>query len=73
MRIPGWLFVLGVVFVVGMTALCSLFSFSFTRQVVIDLQARGVMVSSVGELVQAVTGGADLFCRPTLRPSLSRF
>jgi LCP family protein required for cell wall assembly len=59
MRIPGWLFVLGVVFVVGMTALCSLFSFSFTRQVVVDLQARGVMVSSVGELVQAVMGGAD--------------
>jgi LCP family protein required for cell wall assembly len=59
MRIPGWLFILGVVFVVGVTALCSLFSFSFTRQVVIDLQTRGVMVSSIGELVQAITGGAD--------------
>ncbi len=59
MRIPGGLFVLGVVFVVGMTALCSLFSFSFTRQVVIDLQTRNVLVSSIGELVQAITGGAD--------------
>lgn len=59
MRIPGWLFVLGVVFLVGMTGLCSVLSFSFTRQVVVDLQSRGVMVSSIGQLVQAITGGAD--------------
>jgi LCP family protein required for cell wall assembly len=67
MRVPGWLFVLGVAFVVGMTALCSLFSFSFVRQFVIDLQrGPGVLVNSPGELVQAITRGVDAL--PTQAP-----
>jgi LCP family protein required for cell wall assembly len=64
MRIPGWLFVVGVLFLVGATALCSLFSFSFVRQVVIDLQQGGLLVSSIGEFAQAVTGGRDAFPTP---------
>src|SRR5690348_8853468 len=36
MRIPGWLFVIGIVLFVGITGLLSLLSFSVARQVAID-------------------------------------
>ncbi|MEO8612771.1 MAG: LCP family protein [Chloroflexota bacterium] len=42
MRIPGWLFVIGIVLFVGITGLLSLLSFSVARQVAIDAQRSGV-------------------------------
>src|SRR5690349_90189 len=42
MRIPGWLFVIGIVLFVGITGLLSLLSFSVARQVAIDAQGVGV-------------------------------
>lgn len=36
MRVPGWLFVLAMVLVVGLTALLSLLAFSVARQVAVD-------------------------------------
>jgi len=72
MRIPGWLFVLGVVVVVGMTGLCSLLSFSITRQVVIDLGDQGVQPGSPFELVRIIAGGANSL--PTRQsPSVGAF
>lgn len=45
MRIPGWLFLLGVVTLFGVTALCAVLSFVTTQRLVVDLGSRGVQIS----------------------------
>ncbi|MDX1992353.1 MAG: LCP family protein [bacterium] len=42
MRIPSWMFLVGLVAFIGATALCSVFSYTFARQFVIDAEAQGV-------------------------------
>ena len=44
MRVPGWLFLVGIVVVVGMTALLSLVAFSVSRQVAIDAGNVGIQI-----------------------------
>jgi LCP family protein required for cell wall assembly len=63
MRLPGWAFIAGVLALVGVTALCSILSFGFTRQMVIDLGSRGVQVEKPWDLVGYVLRGA-----PTAAP-----
>ncbi len=42
MRIPGWLFVLGTLFAVGVTGLCAAVTFFGARQVALDLGGGGI-------------------------------
>ena len=50
MRIPGWLFILGVIFAIGLTALCSVVSFLGTRQVALDAGVKaGIEVVSFAD------------------------
>lgn len=65
MRIPGWLFIIGAVLLVGLTALCSIVSFSATQRMVVDLGNRGVQVSSPVELAQTFLTNRDALTRAT--------
>lgn len=53
MRIPGWLFIVGLLFFVGMTALCSVVSFVGARQVAIDAGEAGIEVASFRDILAA--------------------
>jgi hypothetical protein len=46
MRVPGWLFLIGIVLVVGLTALLSLVAFNVARQVAIDAGELGIQFIS---------------------------
>jgi LCP family protein required for cell wall assembly len=54
MRIPGWLFIVGALFGVMLTALCAFVAFIGTQRFVVDLGRQGVYVDSPAELAQAV-------------------
>jgi len=56
MRIPAWMFVVGLVVFMAVTALCSVFSYSFARQFVIDAEAQGVDTSFIDFRPQDATG-----------------
>lgn len=62
MRIPGWLFIVGVLFFVGMTALCSVISFTGARQLAIDAGNAGIQVVSFPDFFRAQP-------TPTLTPT----
>ncbi len=49
MRIPGWLFILGVIFAIGVTALCSVVTFLGARQVALDAGEAGIAVVSFAD------------------------
>lgn len=51
MRIPNWLFLIGIAALVVATAVCSAGSFVFARRVAVDLGSSGVQVSSLGEVI----------------------
>ncbi|MEP7293078.1 MAG: LCP family protein [Chloroflexota bacterium] len=53
MRIPGWLFIVGILVLVGGTALCSVVSFAAARQFAVQLGDQGVKVASFSDFVQA--------------------
>ncbi|MBZ0293633.1 MAG: LCP family protein [Anaerolineae bacterium] len=53
MRIPGWLFIVGILFFVAMTALCSVVSFVGARQVAIDAGEAGIEVASFRDILAA--------------------
>ncbi len=53
MRIPGWLFVLGVLFFIGVTGLCSVVTFTGARQLAIDAGERGIVVASFADILAA--------------------
>lgn len=57
MRLPGWVFLVGVLALVGMTALCSVLTFGITRQTVIDLGDRGIQVDKPWDLIGFVLRG----------------
>ncbi|MBZ0289010.1 MAG: LCP family protein, partial [Anaerolineae bacterium] len=54
MRIPGWLFVLGTVLLVGLTGLCSVVTFGAARQLAIDAGQAGIEVASIRDLLANV-------------------
>jgi LCP family protein required for cell wall assembly len=54
MRIPGWLFVVGMVALVGVTGLCSVFSFGAARQLAVDAGQMNIEVMSVRDLIAQV-------------------
>ncbi|MCC6803619.1 MAG: LCP family protein [Anaerolineae bacterium] len=64
MRLPGWMFILGIVALIAATAVCSVFSFNFARKAAVDLGESGVAVSGIGftEFLRA---------QPTATPSPS--
>ncbi len=62
MRLPGWLFILGIVGLVAATALCSVVSFAFARKAAVDLGNSGVAVGDAGF-------SAFLRAQPTATPS----
>jgi LCP family protein required for cell wall assembly len=57
MRIPPWLFIVGIILVVGLTAVGALLAFSVARQVAVDLGAQGVQFTAfqVGDSVPTPT------------------
>jgi polyisoprenyl-teichoic acid--peptidoglycan teichoic acid transferase len=55
MRVPGWLFLVGIVVVVGMTALLSLLAFSVARQVAIDAGNVGIQIAAPALISSAPT------------------
>ena len=63
MRIPGWLFIVGILALVAGTAICSVVSFSFARKAAVDLGNSGVQVAG--------GSGFDAFlnAQPTATPS----
>lgn len=65
MRIPGWLFLIGILALVAGTAICSVVSFSFAHKFAVDLGNNGVKVADSGG------GGFDSFlnAQPTATPS----
>jgi len=60
MRIPGWLFLVGVAALVAATAICSVVSFTFARKTAVDLGNNGVKVVSFNDFMQG---------QPTATPS----
>lgn len=66
MRIPGWLFILGVLFSVGMTALCAVLAFAGARQFAIDLGESGISNASFQEQIAALPSETPF---PTLPPT----
>jgi LCP family protein required for cell wall assembly len=62
MRLPGWLFILGIVALVAATAVCSVVSFSFARKAAVDLGNSGVQVAGLD--FQSFLSG-----QPTATPS----
>src|SRR4051794_40493054 len=79
MRVPGWLFLTGILSLVGLTALCSVVSFLVTQRAVVDLGRSGVQVDSPLVLVQAVTNrsglptpACDINCLIAARPTPTR-
>lgn len=60
MRISGFLFgIVGFVALIALTSVCALFSYSFTRDGVIDAWEGGIYIESVGEVAQALINPAD--------------
>ncbi len=55
MRIPGWLFIVGILVLVGGTALCSVVSFAAARQFAVQLGEQGVSVAG-GDFLRFVQG-----------------
>jgi LCP family protein required for cell wall assembly len=53
MRIPGWLFIVGVVVAIGATGLCSVISFSGARQVALDAGKNGIQVASFADFFRS--------------------
>ncbi|MGQ9909098.1 MAG: LCP family protein [Candidatus Flexifilum sp.] len=53
MRIPGWMFLLGVVALVGATAVCSVGAYTTARQIAVDLGSSGVAVASFSDFLRA--------------------
>ncbi|MDX2161231.1 MAG: LCP family protein [bacterium] len=60
MRIPGWLFLIGVVGLFAATLVCSVASFTAARQIAGDLGRSGVQVVSFADFARA---------QPTITPS----
>ena len=60
MRIPGWLFIVGILALVLGTAICSVVSFTFARKAAVDLGNSGVQVASFNDFLQG---------QPTATPS----
>lgn len=60
MRIPGWLFILGIVALVAATVICSVGSFITARRVAVDLGKSGVKVVSFSDYLKE---------QPTITPS----
>lgn len=58
MRIPGWLFIVGVLAMVGGTALCSVVSFVGARQLALDASAAGIKIGSVADNMRATATAA---------------
>ncbi len=73
MRLPGWVFLLGVVTLVGMTALCSVIAFTGTQRLVIDLGSRGVQVESPIELARTLLNNRDVLSGGNARNSFENF
>src|SRR5579871_2168302 len=65
MRIPGWLFVVGVVALVLGTAVCSVVTFTFTRQTAVDLGKNGIQAGGGRDFTSFLNG------QPTITPSPS--
>ena len=65
MRIPGWMFfIVGLLALVGGTALCSAVSYSATRDLVVDARSQGVDVPTLPDLVRFVLNGDDAGSQP---------
>jgi len=62
MRIPGWLFLLGVAALVAATMVCSVGAFTLARQVAVNLGSSGVQVASFSDFLGS---------QPTLTPTLT--
>lgn len=60
MRIPGWLFILGLIAAIGSTVLCSAVSYVGARQVALDAGAAGIEVASFADFFQG---------QPTVQPT----
>ncbi|NDJ61976.1 MAG: LCP family protein, partial [Chloroflexi bacterium] len=73
MRVPGWLFMLGIVALVGATAICSVGSFVFARQFALDLGESGVEVASLDQFVQSLptATSAPAIQPPTTAPTVT--
>lgn len=52
MRIPGWLFIIAVIALVAVTALCSVGSYVFAKQFAVDLGNSGVQVASFQDFLR---------------------
>lgn len=53
MRIPGWMFLIGVVAMVAATLVCSVAAYTTARQVAVDLGSSGVAVASFSDFLRA--------------------
>jgi LCP family protein required for cell wall assembly len=69
MRIPGWIIIIGALVLVGLTALCSVISFSATQRMVVDLSNRGMEISSPIELAQTFITNREALNQPTAAES----
>src|SRR5579871_382048 len=65
MRIPGWLFIVGVAALVLGTAVCSVVTFTFAKQTAVDLGKNGVQVGDGSGFT------SFLRAQPTITPSPS--
>ena len=53
MRIPGWMFIVGVVGLVALTAVCSVVTFAAARQLAIDAGSAGIEVASFSDFFRS--------------------
>ena len=75
MRIPGWLFIVGIVGGIAVTALCSAVSFVGARQVALDAGKTGIEVGSFADFFRAqatpIPTATPLPVVPTATPDTS--
>lgn len=53
MRIPAWMFVIGLAALIGMTALCSVLSYTVAREFVVNTEASGIDLPSFQDFAAA--------------------
>lgn len=69
MRVSGFLLgVLGFIALIAFTGICSVFSYTISRDTAIDMWENGIVVNSAEEVVQAVFNPQDFEALPTSAP-----
>lgn len=69
MRVPGWLFIIGILLLVGLTIFGAIVSYNVARQVAIDAGSAGVQVAAFADFLQAQPTATNTSLPPSPTPT----